>query len=62
VADVLLSVEGVVDVQDGAPGIAEDVFHALVFQELDYDLATAELHVLGLLTGSFVFPWTCPRG
>jgi hypothetical protein len=44
VPDVLLAVEGIIDMQRRPAGIAEDVFHTFVPQELDDNLAAAQLH------------------
>ena len=45
VLDLVLLEDGVVDVQNGAPGISEDVLDALVDQGLNDDLGTSQLHV-----------------
>jgi hypothetical protein len=43
-----LAEQGVVDVQHGAAGVAEDMAHALVAQEADDDFGTGEFHGQGL--------------
>ncbi|GAB6046935.1 hypothetical protein JCM19379_07580 [Methyloparacoccus murrellii] len=44
--DILLLEQGIVDVEHGAAGIAENVLHPLVLQTPDNDFSAAELHEL----------------
>jgi hypothetical protein len=60
VLDVLLAVQGVVDVQHGATRVAEYVPHALIAQETDDDFGAGEFHV-GLRMGGTERGAKCPK-
>jgi hypothetical protein len=51
VLDILLAVEGVVDVQHRAARIAEYIPHALIAQETDDDFGAGEFHVASARDG-----------
>ena len=44
VLDLVLFEQLVIDEQDGAPGITENVFHALRLEALDNDLCARQFH------------------